>query len=226
MLTFVVVQPKRQIIKKWHKFWHVSYFCGSQCQTIQQCSCSTVSTSSGFEELSLRASGQVAYEVKSHEQILELTLEAWGSMEQSTFSAAWLSCGYVDVAQMNLHGPGDPRRIVEEARASLSDMFSCLGKNWTPQRCMSYEWQIQDCSWNNVVNMLAIPFASEWMADSRDTVIMAHRINGYFQFRYGCSWLPLWFFGPAYLCNGDMTNLSQFHINGIDFGIPTPIAHC
>ena len=78
--------------------------------------------------MSLRASGQVAYEVKSHEQILELTLEAWGSMEQSTFSAAWLSCGYVDVAQMNLHGPGDPRRIVEEARASLSDMFSCLGK--------------------------------------------------------------------------------------------------
>lgn len=100
-------------------------------------------STSGFEDLSLRASGQVAVEVRSHTEVLELTVTAWQSLERSIFTAAWISCGYVDVAHMDLLAPGDTRRIIEEAQTTLSDLFTPFGKNWTPQRCMCYEWQIQ-----------------------------------------------------------------------------------
>ena len=99
---------------------------------------------SGFENLTLRASGQVAVAVKSHAEILALTLDAWRSMEKKVFISAWITCGYINIDEMNLHARGDAQVVVEEAQNTLSDMFTPFGKQWSPQRCTAYEWQVQD----------------------------------------------------------------------------------
>lgn len=135
---------------------------------------------SGFESLALRASGQVAVEVKSHKEVLELTLQAWQSLQRSVFSAAWISCGYVDDAHMDLHAPGSARRVIEEAQTSLSDLFSPYGKCWSPQRCMCYEWQIQDSVPKKLFNsLLTYPCAILLLRSTEycDTSSLATLIN-------------------------------------------------
>lgn len=65
-------------------------------------------------------------------------------MERAIFAAAWVSCGYVDTQHMDLHAPGRIQQVVEEAQETLSNLFTPYGKSWSPQRCMAYEWQIED----------------------------------------------------------------------------------
>lgn len=104
--------------------------------------------SPGFEDLPLRASGQPDVKVKSTLEILELTLKAWQSLPRSVFAAAWISCGYVSAEDMAVFDPNGSEPLqkmtIEEANAFLSDMFSEYGKHWTPQRCTTYEWQVED----------------------------------------------------------------------------------
>lgn len=101
----------------------------------------------GFETLDLRASGQVAQQVKAYKDVMSLTLAAWQSLERSIFQAAWLVCGFfpqehfamfdsnLDLAEM-----GEDR-----CKEKLQDAFTVCGKGpWSPQRCTCYEWQLQD----------------------------------------------------------------------------------
>ena len=49
-----------------------------------------------FHELELRASGQVKREVSDGSRIIDISLEAWRSMERKIFQSACVVCGYVD----------------------------------------------------------------------------------------------------------------------------------
>ncbi len=57
---------------------------------LPMCSHHHVCQPAGFENLALRSSGQVAAEVKSYRDILELTLKAWKSLDYTT---RWLLHG-------------------------------------------------------------------------------------------------------------------------------------
>lgn len=48
-----------------------------------------------FHELELRASGQVKREVSDWSRIIDISLQAWQSMERKVFQSAWVVCGYV-----------------------------------------------------------------------------------------------------------------------------------
>ena len=111
---------------------------------LPMCSHHHVCQPAGFENLALRSSGQVAAEVKSYRDILELTLKAWKSLDYNTLAAAWVSCGYMDYRHMDAYNAASARELVQDAQTQLSDLFSPLGRDWSPQRCLSYEWQIQD----------------------------------------------------------------------------------
>ena len=94
--------------------------------------------------MTIRASGQVASEVTSYTEILELTLKAWKGMSFQTLAAAWVACGYIGESSINLQTPAGRQNLVEKAQTLLSDLFSPYGKDWSPQRCTCYEWQIKD----------------------------------------------------------------------------------
>lgn len=101
----------------------------------------------GFEDLSLRASGHVMVEVKSCEEVIDLTLAAWENMSNRVFQAAWVTCGYFDWEHMSFFdqtGQVRPDWKLEEAQQELSDLFGCCGTHFSPQRCVRYEWQIQE----------------------------------------------------------------------------------
>ncbi|CAK9116427.1 unnamed protein product [Durusdinium trenchii] len=98
-----------------------------------------------FHELDVRPSGQLSYAVRSWGEILQLTLDAWNSLDPKVHQAAWLACGYMDPDHFRQFTSGDFTPLeMKEVKATLSDAFGDMGFSSSPQRCTQLEWQVQE----------------------------------------------------------------------------------
>ena len=97
-------------------------------------------TRTPFEKLDIRANGQVKREVANWLSVAEMSYKAWTSLERKVFQSAWIVCGYVDslVGTEHMELPS-----MKEAQELFNDLFKDYGVASTPQRCTSFEWQIQ-----------------------------------------------------------------------------------
>lgn len=97
-----------------------------------------------FEEVSMRASGQLVREVKSWLSVVNLSLDAWRQLDQKVFQSAWLLCGYFGEEHFaKYQGSGVSSVTFDDAMKILSSPFGPL--KGTPQRCTVFEWQVQAC---------------------------------------------------------------------------------
>lgn len=101
-----------------------------------------------YHMVDIKASGQLSYKVRPWAEVVQLTYDAWCSLDKKVFEAALLSCGYVDNDHFASFQPlgGHHNISVDEAKAVLSDIFSELGFGYSVQRCTQLEWQMEDCS--------------------------------------------------------------------------------
>lgn len=96
----------------------------------------------------ISATTQVAASVADFVEIMNISVEAWESIDARTFQASWLVCGYFDethFAQVP-HSQVASVKTVEEAKhvldpSGLLDGTSIIA---TPQYCTTFEWRIQD----------------------------------------------------------------------------------
>lgn len=98
----------------------------------------------GFEDLDIKASGQIAASVQNMRRVLELSLQAWNSIPIRVFQASWIVTGYFESS----HFPpidqtpsdiGAAQKVLDPAGVSGGSLPG------TPQFCHKYEWQVQDC---------------------------------------------------------------------------------
>ncbi|CAK9114494.1 Uncharacterized protein (Fragment) [Durusdinium trenchii] len=97
----------------------------------------------GFEDLDIKASGQIAASVQNMRRVLELSLQAWNSIPIRVFQASWIVTGYFESS----HFPpidqtpsdiGAAQKVLDPAGVSGGSLPG------TPQFCHKYEWQVQD----------------------------------------------------------------------------------
>lgn len=98
-----------------------------------------------FEDVSMRASGQLVREVKSWLEIVHISLEAWRQLDRRIFQSAWMLCGYFGEDHMAKFQGEDVATVLTFADATklLSAVGPLKGFQGTPQRCVAFEWQIQ-----------------------------------------------------------------------------------
>ncbi|CAK9082833.1 unnamed protein product [Durusdinium trenchii] len=96
-----------------------------------------------FEDLDIKASGQIAASVQNMRRVLELSLQAWNSIPIRVFQASWIVTGYFESS----HFPpidqtpsdiGAAQKVLDPAGVSGGSLPG------TPQFCHKYEWQVQD----------------------------------------------------------------------------------
>ncbi|CAK9114704.1 Uncharacterized protein (Fragment), partial [Durusdinium trenchii] len=117
-----------------------------------------------FEEVSMRASGQLVREVKSWLSVVNLSLDAWRQLDQKVFQSAWLLCGYFGEEHFaKYQGSGVSSVTFDDAMKILSSPFGPL--KGTPQRCTVFEWQVQVESgeWQSMSYELASAFVRTLM---------------------------------------------------------------
>ena len=85
--------------------------------------------------------GQVEITAPKWMEIVRTSYDAWTQLEPRTFKAAWISCGYMSWENMPENAEEPPIKF-EDAREVL-DVFGKLGGG-SPQRCLCFEWQIQE----------------------------------------------------------------------------------
>ncbi|CAK9082770.1 unnamed protein product [Durusdinium trenchii] len=101
----------------------------------------------GFEELDIKASGQVAASVQPWVDILKLTNDAWWSLSNKVHQSAWLICGYFDHTHFLECSSSQVAVESLEAAKQLLDPTRILegsGLQPTPQFCTVFEWQLED----------------------------------------------------------------------------------
>ena len=85
--------------------------------------------------------GQLEVEAAKWLDVVQLSFDAWVSLEPKIFQSAWISCGYMSAEDFPPN-PAAPPPSIQDAREAL-DVFGRLGGG-TPQRCTRFEWQIKD----------------------------------------------------------------------------------
>ncbi|CAJ1437547.1 unnamed protein product [Effrenium voratum] len=126
-----------------------------------------------FQEMDLRSSGHVYMSVKGWSEVVDMTLEAWNSLERKVFQSAWLLCGLFDWPHMQRFAINENTPVItlDHAQALLHDEFAKYGLASTPQRCTTFEWQIQEGEeWRSLPYEVA-------SAVVRTLVLHCHRLN-------------------------------------------------
>ena len=96
-----------------------------------------------FSSLNLRANGQIQREVANWLQVIEISYKAWTSLERRIFQSSWVVCGYVDPESMVASEHPAQMPSLNEAQQELAELFKPYGLANTPQRCTTFEWQIE-----------------------------------------------------------------------------------
>ncbi|CAL1164996.1 unnamed protein product [Cladocopium goreaui] len=101
-----------------------------------------------YHEMPIRSSGLGTVQIRQLEVeaakwlgVVQLSFDAWVSLEPKIFQSAWISCGYMSAEDFPPN-PAAPPPSIQDAREAL-DVFGRLGGG-TPQRCTRFEWQIKD----------------------------------------------------------------------------------